>query len=235
MATSRRPPATRSDAGWKTSPACSPRQATRRWLPILVGGTGLYFKALTEGLAAVPPIPADVRERLFGEVADVPSETLHARLAASDPEDAATIGRSDRARIVRALEVFEATGRSLVAWRQRPAAPLLDPAKAARMVLDLDRRLLHERIGARTEAMIKAGAMEEARALGDLRLSPDMPAMKAIGVRELLDHETGKTSLAEAVAGMKTETRRYAKRQMTWFRNQMANWPVIAAMTEEVP
>jgi tRNA dimethylallyltransferase len=193
-------------------------------LVIIAGGTGLYFKALTEGLAQIPPIPAEVRQDVLATAEGEASETLHRRLAEVDPEDAAAIRPSDRSRILRATEVFEATGRSLAAWRARPATPILDPARAERVVLDPDRAILHERIARRAEAMIHHGAIEEARALGTLGLSPDLPAMKAIGVRELLDHLAGKLSLDEALAGIKTETRRYAKRQATWFRHQMEGW-----------
>jgi tRNA dimethylallyltransferase len=197
-------------------------------LPIVTGGTGLYFRALTEGLAAVPAIPADVRETIQRSAEGEASALLHRRLAEIDPEDAAQIRPSDRSRILRALEVFEATGRSLAAWRARPAQPILEQAEVTRLVLDPDRVILHERISARADAMLQDGAMEEVRKLGEMRLSPDLPAMKAIGVRELLDHLDGKTSLDEAIAGMKTETRRYAKRQMTWFRTQMPEWDSIA-------
>jgi len=106
---------------------------------------------------------------------------------------------------------------------------LIDAEKTLRIVIDCDRLVLHDRIGQRAVQMVKDGAMEEARALGALGLSPDLPAMKAIGVRELLDHIAGKVSLDEAIAGMKTETRRYAKRQMTWFRHQMADWVRVEA------
>jgi tRNA dimethylallyltransferase len=197
-------------------------------LPILVGGTGLYFKALTDGLAAVPAIPADIREAVLRNSEGEASDTLHRRLGEVDPEDAARIRPSDRSRIVRAMEVFEATGRSLAAWRARPADPVLDFSTAEGLVLDPDRARLHERIAKRAEAMIHDGAMAEVEALAKLGLSPDLPAMKAIGVRELLEHIAGKTSLDEALAGMKTETRRYAKRQLTWFRNQMDGWRRVA-------
>jgi tRNA dimethylallyltransferase len=197
-------------------------------MPIVVGGTGLYFKALTEGLTAVPPIPDEVRERLRAEAEGLSAEELHARLAASAPDDARAIRPSDRGRIVRALEVFEATGRSLARWQEaEPLPPLIDPARTRRIVLTSDRAVLHERIGARAEEMVLGGGLAEAEAIGKLGLNPELPAMKAIGVRELLDHLDGKTSLDEALAAMKTETRRYAKRQMTWFRNQMADWETV--------
>lgn len=196
-------------------------------LPIVVGGTGLYFKALTEGLSRIPPVPAEIRDRIAAEAADAASPDLHGRL---HPDDAAVVRPSDRTRIVRALEVYAATGRSLAAWnRGGNTPPLVDPATAVRMVLAPDRAELHRRIAMRAEAMIAAGAIEEARAVGALGLPPAQPAMKAIGVRELLAHLAGDTSLDEAVAAIKTETRRYAKRQETWFRNQMRDWPTLDA------
>lgn len=194
-------------------------------LPIVVGGTGLYFKALTEGLAAVPPVPAEVRERVRSEVAGLLAPELHARLAAVAPDDARQVRPSDRSRIVRALEVFEATGRSLARWQEaEPLPPLIDPERTRRIVLVVDRTVLHGRIAVRAEAMVRGGGLAEAEAIGRLGLNPELPAMKAIGVRELLDHLAGNTSLDEALAAMKTETRRYAKRQETWFRNQMGDW-----------
>jgi tRNA dimethylallyltransferase len=195
---------------------------------IIVGGTGLYFKALTEGLATIPSVPAEVRTRILQESAEETAEVLHRRLAAVDPEDAARIRRSDRGRIMRALEVFETTGRSLAAWHERPARPLIDPAEAERIVLEVDRKLLHERIAGRVSQMLAAGALAEARAVAALNLDKDLPAMKAIGLGELMDHIAGRASLDEALAGMRTETRRYAKRQMTWFRHQMADWSSVA-------
>jgi len=198
-------------------------------LPIIVGGTGLYFRALTEGLSSIPPIPAEVREGLAGEAAGLASADLHARLAARNPEDAAAIRPSDRARILRALEVFAATGRSLAEWNRAEARPLLDPRATERHVLDVDRAVLHARIAARAEAMVAGGALGEAKALAALGLDPMSSAMKAIGVRELLAHAAGDLSLDEAVAAMATETRRYARRQLTWFRNQMADWPRMPA------
>lgn len=197
---------------------------------IVVGGTGLYFKGLTEGLAPVPAIPAEVRAAIRAEYEGEPGAALHDRLAAIDPEDAAAIRPSDRSRIVRALEVFRVTGRSLAAWkRAATGAPLVDPVRAVCMVLAPERATLHRRIGERAEHMMADGALQEARALMALDLDPAMPAMKAIGVRELIAHERGDLSLDEAVAAIKTETRRYAKRQATWFRNQMGGWSAVPA------
>ncbi len=196
---------------------------------IIVGGTGLYFKALTEGLSAIPAIPAEVRERVLAQAAGVASADLHARLAATDAEDAAAIRPSDRARIVRALEVFEATGRPIAVWQRSGGAPIIAVEGAERIVLDIDRAVLHRRIAERVRKMLDAGALEEARALAALGLPADMSVMKAIGVRELLDHRAGRQSLDQAMEAMATATRRFARRQETWFRNQMADWKRIRA------
>jgi len=222
------PASTRYSVGhWLADAAAALAEIRREGLvPIFVGGTGLYFRALTEGLATIPPIPAALRARLLAEAADLEAPALHARLAARDPESAAGIRTSDRGRILRALEVIEATGRPLAAWRQGTGSPpLLAAARAMRIVLDPPRPWLHQRIAERAEHMVGAGAIAEAEALAGLGLSPEMPAMKAIGVRQFLDERAGKLTLAEAIASLKTETRRYAKRQVTWFRHQMGDWP----------
>jgi tRNA dimethylallyltransferase len=162
------PPQTRYSVGqWLADVAralAEVRSAGR--VPIVVGGTGLYFKALTEGLTTIPPIPAAYRARLRAETADLPAEALHRKLAGIDAEDAAAIRPGDRARILRALEVFETTGRSLRSWHasDRPVA-LVDPGRADAMVVDPDRRALHARISERAENMIRNGAADEARAL----------------------------------------------------------------------
>ena len=198
-------------------------------LPIVVGGTGLYFKGLTEGLAAIPPIPAEIRQRILSEADGVASSDLHRRLAEIDPQDATQIRPSDRSRIIRAMEVVVATGRPLGDWRAQPAIPLVDVSTVERIVLDPERAHLHERIAARAEAMMAAGAIDEAVRLGGLGLSDSLPAMKAIGVRQLMEHGAGDLSLEEALASIKTQTRRYAKRQMTWFRHQMKDWKRVGA------
>jgi len=201
------------------------RVRAKRQPLIVIGGTGLYFKALTDGLADVPPIPPDVGAAVRDEARENGPAAMHDRLAKADPEDAATIRPSDTARIVRALEVLEATGRTLGEWqRAAKAPPVVDGAATAKIVLAPDTTSLHQRISERAEAMAQNGALQEVAALLALDLDPELPVMKAIGVRELGGHLRGDTSLDEAVAGVKTETRRYAKRQMTWFRGQMRDW-----------
>ncbi|MCX5515993.1 tRNA (adenosine(37)-N6)-dimethylallyltransferase MiaA [Kaistia algarum] len=194
-------------------------------LPILVGGTGLYFKALTEGLSAVPPIPEALRLELDRAANEEGVPALHARLAGLDPDAALRLAPNDRTRVLRALEVVLATGRTLAAFQAEPALPpLIAPEDAARIVLEPDRAVLYDRINKRLDAMVEAGALEEARALLALGLDPNLPAMKAIGVTEFGGYLAGKVSLDAAIVEAKMQTRRYAKRQGTWFRNQMGDW-----------
>ncbi len=191
---------------------------------VVVGGTGLYFKALTEGLAEIPAIPPEIGDEVRDEARAVGAEVLYARLASVDPEGAKAIRPSDTSRIVRALEVYEATGRTLGEWqRSAPSKPVVS-GDTVRIVLAPEAARLHERISARAEALVQNGALGEVAALSELALDAELPVSKAIGVRELASHLRGDTSLDEAVAAVNTETRRYAKRQMTWFRGQMKDW-----------
>ena len=193
-------------------------------LPILVGGTGLYFKLLTGGLAAIPSIPAEIRERLRARVGAEGAPALHAELARRDPPSAARLDPGDRTRIVRALEVLEATGRSLAEWQQGDTPPILEPAACIKAFLAPERAGLRRRIEARFDVMLAAGALEEVHALAARNLDPLMPAMKAHGVPWLMAHLRGEIGLEEAAAQAKADTRRYAKRQFTWFRNQLPDW-----------
>jgi tRNA dimethylallyltransferase len=200
---------------------------------ILVGGTGLYFKALTTGLAAVPPIPADIRAQVRGRIQSEGAPALHAELARLDPATAQRLMVNDRSRISRALEVVLATGRPLSDWHRDGLPSLVDPAKAAKVFITCERAELVRRIETRFAAMLKGGALEEVRALAQRHLNPMLPAMKAHGVPWLIRHLNGEISLAEAAAGAIMDTRRYAKRQLTWFRNQMKDWPWVAAEEAE--
>jgi tRNA dimethylallyltransferase len=214
---------------WLGEAAAVLDEARREGRPaIVVGGTGLYFKALTEGLTSLPPIPPEVRERWRERGATEEPAVLHAALAERDPEGAAAIRASDRTRIVRALEVLEATGAPLREWQKKGSTPVVS-ADARRFVLEIDRERLAERIGARLDAMVREGALEEVAALAQMKLDPASPIMKAVGVRELLAHVEGGAGLEEALAQTRRATLQYAKRQMTWFRNQMAHWPRIEA------
>jgi tRNA dimethylallyltransferase len=194
-------------------------------LPILVGGTGLYFKALTSGLAAVPPIPADIRAHVRGRLQSEGVASLYVELTERDSATAHRLMPNDRSRISRALEVMLATGRSLTDWHRDGLPALLDPARAAKVFLTCDRAELVARIEKRFVTMLSAGALDEVRVLERRKLDPTLPAMKAHGVPWLIRHLHGQLALDEAAAGGVMDTRRYAKRQVTWFRNQMKDWP----------
>jgi tRNA dimethylallyltransferase len=189
--------------------------------PVFVGGTGLYFKALTDGLSAMPDVPADLRTGWRNRLAAEGAAALHSILAERDPEAAKALRPGDGQRIVRALEVLDASGRSIRTWQGERGKPLLDVASAQRIVIEPDRAELALRIERRFDGMVAAGAMEEARAFARLSLPASVPAAKAIGLRELLAADAGDVSLAAAIDQAKTATRQYAKRQMTWFRNQL--------------
>ena len=195
---------------------------------ILVGGTGLYFKALTSGLAAVPPIPAEIRAQVRGRLQSEGVARLYAELIERDVATAHRVMPNDRSRIARALEVVLATGRSLTDWHREGPPALVDSARAAKIFLTCERKQLVARIEARFAAMLKGGALDEARAMAARQLDPLLPAMKAHGVPWLIRHLQGDISLDEAAAGAVMDTRRYAKRQLTWFRNQMKDWPWAA-------
>ncbi len=192
--------------------------------PILVGGTGLYFTALTRGLAAVPPIPGNIREQVRGRLQNEGVGPLYAELLERDPQTAHRLIPNDRSRISRALEVILATGRSLSDWHREGMPALVDPARAAKVFLTCEREDLVRRIGLRFAHMLEAGALDEVRTLASRHLNTSLPAMKAHGVPWLIRHLDGELSLEEAAAGAVMDTRRYAKRQLTWFRNQLPDW-----------
>jgi tRNA dimethylallyltransferase len=193
-------------------------------VPILVGGTGLYFKALIEGLAAVPDVPPEIRKAWRERAEKVGAEGLYRDLSARDPAMAARLRPTDPQRLLRALEVVDATSVSLSEWQGAGVAPVLSPEAVLKLVIAPEREALYAAIDARFAAMIEAGAIEELRALLALGLDPGLPAMRAHGVRELAAYLSGRSSLDEAMAKARTETRRYAKRQMTWLRRFMKNW-----------
>ncbi|WP_368507269.1 tRNA (adenosine(37)-N6)-dimethylallyltransferase MiaA [Bradyrhizobium lupini] len=190
-------------------------------LPIFIGGTGLYFKALTAGLSVVPPIPLEVREDVRARLERNGVEALHDELAASDPRAAERLNRRDRTRIARALEVVEATGRSLLDWHHEGQPPLLPKDSFRAVFLAPERDELYPRIDARFDAMLGAGALEEAVRLAARNLDPLLPAMKAHGVPALIRHLRGELSLEQAATIGRADTRHYAKRQFTWFRHQL--------------
>ncbi|HEX6860836.1 MAG TPA: tRNA (adenosine(37)-N6)-dimethylallyltransferase MiaA [Caulobacteraceae bacterium] len=197
---------------------------------IFVGGTGLYFKALTEGLAEIPPVPAEVRRAAEARFDAEGEAAFRAALAGVDPAAAQRIAPGDRQRLVRAMEVFEASGKALSDWQAQTSGAVADWRG---VVLEPPRDALYARCDARLVEMVEHGALEEVRALTARGLSPALPAMKAVGVRELAAHLAGETSIDEALAAAQQETRRYAKRQMTWFRNQTGGWPRVTGADAE--
>lgn len=196
-------------------------------VPIFVGGTGLYFKSLLKGLSDMPPVPAEVRARVRNEAKDVSAPVLHARLAQHDLRMASALRPTDRQRVLRALEVFEATGRSLADWQQKPGRPLIEPRDTLTVFLEVERKMLFERIDARFDGMLENGALDEVRALQTRKLDPALPALKAHGAPALSRYLSGEISREEASTSGKTDTRHYAKRQETWFRHQMKDWPWV--------
>ncbi len=190
-------------------------------LRIFVGGTGLYFKALTQGLSAIPPVPGEVRVQVRARGATMTAAELHAELAERDPAMAARLRPSDPQRLLRALEVLEATGRSLASFQGGRAAPLLDLSGARALFLNPDRETLKRRIDARFDAMLEAGALQEAQALRARALDPALPAMRAHGLRHLIAYLDGEISLVKASELAKRDTRTYARRQYTFARHQL--------------
>lgn len=200
----------------------------QRRLPVIVGGTGLYFKALTGGLSDMPAIPDEIRDRLRGRLIEEGPAVLHTELSRRDPVMAEGLQPGDGQRIVRALEVIEATGKSIRDYQKASGPVIVDPDRAQKFVVLPDRPVLHDRINRRFEAMMESGAVEEVEALLALKLAPDATAMKAIGVSQIADMLAGRISEAEVIEKSAAATRQYAKRQMTWFRNQMGeDWTRI--------
>ncbi|HTT97818.1 MAG TPA: tRNA (adenosine(37)-N6)-dimethylallyltransferase MiaA [Rhizomicrobium sp.] len=191
-------------------------------VPIFAGGTGLYFSALTEGIADIPQIPSEIRTRVRAHLEKIGVAALHAQLARRDSETAARLRPSDPQRVLRAFEVFEATGKPLAHWQGAGGKAILGGLRLARFVIDVPRPELRARIEERFKAMFFNGALREAAALKGL--DPALPAAKILGLRELWAVQEGKLSEAEAIERAVTVTRQYAKRQSTWFRNRMADW-----------
>lgn len=220
------------------------RYSTGRWLtdalaaiadirarnktPILVGGTGLYFKALTQGLAEMPSVDPDLRAALTERAATKGAPALHAELAKLDPQTAARLEPNDTPRIIRALEVIETTGESITSF-QANTKPALAAHEWRGLALTPDREALYAAINARFDKMLEQGALDEVRAFAARNLDPTLPATKAHGAPALSAYLRGEISLAAATEIGQRDTRRYAKRQFTWIANQMPGWPRVAA------
>lgn len=190
---------------------------------LLVGGTGLYFTALTKGLADIPDVPDTVRDAVTAAFDAEGEAAFRRRLAALDPAAAQRIEQGDRQRLTRAMAVAEHTGRALSDWTA-DTTPLLAPGSWTGLVVEPDRARLYANCDLRVGLMVEQGALDEVRALVARDLSPDLPAMKAVGVREFAAHLAGETTLEQAIDATRQSTRNYAKRQLTWFRNQTPGW-----------
>ena len=202
--------------------------------PIFVGGTGLYFRALTQGLSDIPPVPEAVRAALRDWAEGRAAEDIHARLAALDPETAATLRPSDPQRNLRALEVFTATGRSLLSFHAERKGAVLQSDEVLSIFLAPDRDLLRARIDARFDGMMAAGALQEVERLVARGLDPALPAMRAHGVPGLIRALRGDISFDEAIEKGKADTRAYSKRQHTWFRHQAPDFTWVKPEEAEV-
>ncbi|MDH5748263.1 MAG: tRNA (adenosine(37)-N6)-dimethylallyltransferase MiaA [Rhodospirillales bacterium] len=197
-------------------------------LPIVTGGTGLYLKALTEGLNDIPEVPKEIRDGVLALREEIGPEAFHGEVAAVDPNAAARIPAGDAQRLIRALEVFRATGKTLSYWQTQPSPGPAVAARFATLVLVPPRDVLYAALEARFDRMMSQGALDEVAALAALGLDPALPAMKALGVPELIRHLNGEISVDEAVAAAKQATRNFAKRQLTWINNQIDDariWP----------
>ena len=190
---------------------------------LFVGGTGLYFTALTQGLADIPEVPIEVREAAAASLEAEGEAAFRRRLGGRDPAAEARIEAGDRQRLTRAMAVAEHTGRALSDWMAE-TRPLLPPGSWTGLVIEPDRSDLYARCDARVARMVEQGALDEVRALVARGLDPGLPAMKAVGVREFAAHLAGETTLQAAVEATRQATRNYAKRQLTWFRNQTPGW-----------
>jgi tRNA dimethylallyltransferase len=202
--------------------------AARGRAAIVVGGTGLYFRALTVGLAHAPATPAEVRAKVGALFQALGEADFRIRLAAVDPAAAQRIGGGDRQRLTRAYEVFVVSGRPLSAW-QAETQPAMAAGSWRGIVLEPPREELYARCDRRLAHMLESGALDEVARLAARGLDPGLPAMKALGFAAFAAHLRGEIDRDEALAIARQETRRYAKRQMTWFRNQTPDWPRISA------
>jgi tRNA dimethylallyltransferase len=198
---------------------------------IVVGGTGLYFRALTQGLAEIPAVPDAIRAAVEAEFASSGEADFRSALMALDPVAESRIAPGDRQRLVRAMAVARATGRSLTDWQAATGDPPVREFQA--IVVDPPRAALYARCDVRLDRMVEQGALEEVRMLAERRLDPALPVMKALGVPEFLAHQRGETPLDQALTAARQSTRRYAKRQTTWFRNQTPDWPRIAEIESD--
>lgn len=204
-------------------------------LPIVVGGTGMYLKCLMEGISSIPDIDTELRETLRKSCEQLGTAAMYEQLQTRDPEMASRLKPGDTQRILRALEVLHQTGISLAEWQQKPRLRPLPDAIFWPYSLQIPREKLYERCNLRLETMLKMGAMAELKLLLGRKLSPELPAMRAVGVPELSSYLRGEATLPEALEKAQQTTRNYAKRQMTWLRNQLSQASPIAYPYDILP
>ncbi|MCC9620166.1 tRNA (adenosine(37)-N6)-dimethylallyltransferase MiaA [Thalassospira sp. MA62] len=202
-------------------------------LPIITGGTGMYLNALTEGIAPIPDVPAAIRDQVTRELAEIGHDAFFAKLQEEDPETAANLDASNTQRLIRAAEVFAHTGRGLASWHKEPVTRPPERMAFKKLCYMPPRDILYDRCNRRFDLMIKQGAIDEVRGLMAQNLPDTAPVMKAVGVRELAAYLAGETDLETAKMKSQRETRRYAKRQLTWFRHQMLSKEIIDAQYSE--
>jgi tRNA dimethylallyltransferase len=202
---------------------------SRAKIPVFVGGTGLYFKALNGGLSKIPPIPDDIRSKWRQKLEQEGISVLYDELRKQDPELAQELKPNDKQRISRALEVFETTGQSIRKFQHQTGAPLIDTKHSKKIILMPERPILHDRIKTRFHKMMNEGAIDEVKNILAANINPNHTSIKAIGVREISRYLDGDISLDDAIELSVIATRQYAKRQSTWFRNQLgADWTIVS-------
>ena len=202
-------------------------------LPIITGGTGMYLNALTAGIAPIPDVPMRIRETVSAELAEMGHAAFFEKLKRDDPETAAKLDGNNTQRMIRAAEVFAHTGRGLASWHSEPVMTPPENMFFKKLCYMPPRDILYDRCNRRFDLMIAQGALDEVRDLIALNLPPTAPVMKAVGVRELSSYLSGTTDLETARDLSQRETRRYAKRQLTWFRHQMTDKEIIDAQYSE--
>ncbi|MCF6272563.1 MAG: tRNA (adenosine(37)-N6)-dimethylallyltransferase MiaA [Rhodobacteraceae bacterium] len=198
-------------------------------LPIIVGGTGLYFSALTGGLSYIPPVPSLIRTEGDMRRKSDGVQWFVNYLGKNDPDTLATLDQQNPARLQRAWEVHASSGHGLLYWHKKPVKPLLSINNTEHIVLHWDTQALNKRIERRFDTMMKTGALEECKSANNLGFNPELPSSRAIGAREIIEAINGKITMEDAVIKSKTLTRQFAKRQRTWFRSKMQHWQKIEA------
>ncbi len=208
--------------------------ATNR-TPIITGGTGLYFKCLTKGIAHIPSISCKTKEKSINIMKDIGNISFYTMLSEKDPAFAATLSPGNTQRLLRAWEVWAETGIPFSEWQRRKHEAYYEPERFAGYFLNPERQDVYERINRRFSRMLENGALEEVRRLMGMELSPRLPSMKAHGVPELTRYLQGKTSLEDAISKAQQHTRNYAKRQCTWFRHQLPEFTWLSKNYSEDP